>query len=186
MKTRYSLTAIALFLSVCLPHLSEAMPPYLNPTYRGHSLDWCKTFEHGCGQDAADAFCESKGHDKALRFFKKNNVQVRTMCIGDNAVCDPRHHSCDSFKSITCKPKPPKKFINPIYRGYRLDWCKTFERSCGQAAADAFCQSAGYSRSSRFIKDNGVNVQTMCIGNNAVCNPQHHGCDSFKAIWCTN
>jgi hypothetical protein len=106
MKTRYSLTAIALFLSVCLPHLSEAAnPTYQNPKYNGYSLDWCKTFEHDCGKAAADMFCRKNGHLYALKFAKKNNMKVKTMCIGDHAVCDPRHHGCDSFRFITCKRK---------------------------------------------------------------------------------
>lgn len=105
MKTRFILTAISL-LFICFPHLSEAAnAKYVNPKYNGYSLDWCKTFANSCGKPAADAFCRDKGHLYALKFAKKNKMKVKTMCVGDHAVCDPRHHGCDSFSFIICKRK---------------------------------------------------------------------------------
>ena len=81
-------------------------------------------------------------------------------------------------------PKPAKKFEQPQHRGYRLDWCKIFEGQCGKDAADAFCQANGYKSSQSFEIDQNVKVQTMIISNNAICDPAHHSCDSFKIIWC--
>ncbi len=182
METRFIFTAITLFFSICLPHLSTAAN-YPNPTHQGYKLDWCKTFEHECGKPAADAFCQQRGHLSALNFSKKNNLQVETMTIQDHAICNPQHHRCDSFNFIDCKEKSAV-FKRPKYRGYRLDWCKTFAHECGKPAADAFCQLKGFSNALNFIKDNGINVATMIISNNAVCEPAHHHCDSFKVIRC--
>ena len=179
-KFRFTLTAVAFFL--CLPQLSVAAN-YLNPRYQGYSLDWCKTFEHECGKPAADAFCQKQGHLSALDFSKKNSMQVETMTIQDHAVCNPQHHRCDSFNFIKCKEKVAV-FNGPKYRGYRLDWCRDFGRECGKPAADAFCQRKGFGKALNFTKDTGVNVATMVISNNAICNPAHHHCDSFKVIRC--
>ncbi|WP_339137831.1 MAG: hypothetical protein WGN25_06755 [Candidatus Electrothrix sp. GW3-4] len=181
-KTRFTCTAIAFFFSTCFPHLSAAAN-YPNPIYQGYSLDWCKSFEHECGKPAADAFCKKQGHLSALDFSKKSNMQVETMTIQDHAICNPQHHRCDSFTFINCKEKLAV-FHKPEYRGYRLDWCKSFEHECGKPAADAFCQHKGFSHAQSFVQDVGVNVSTMTLANNAVCNPAHHHCDSFKVIRC--
>jgi len=81
-------------------------------------------------------------------------------------------------------PKPVKNFDQPMHRDYRLDWCKFFEGQCGQPAADAFCQANGYKTVHSFEIDSNVKVQTMIISNNAICDPAHHSCDSFKFIKC--
>ena len=81
-------------------------------------------------------------------------------------------------------PKPVKKIDQPQHRGYRLDWCKVFEGQCGKDAADAFCQANGYKSAHSFEIDQNVKVQTMIISNNAICDPAHHSCDSFKFISC--
>ncbi|MDU9050394.1 MAG: hypothetical protein Q3M30_16235 [Candidatus Electrothrix sp. Rat3] len=180
-KTKFIFTAITLFFSAYLPQLSAATD-YPNPQNRGYSLDWCKTFEKGCGKPAADAFCQMLGHPSALQFSKKKS-QVETMTIQDHAVCNPQHHSCDSFNIIKCKEKNAA-FNMPAYRGYRLDWCMAFGKGCGKPAADAFCQRQGFSKALDFVQDRGVNVSTMIISNNAICNPVHHRCDSFKVIRC--
>ena len=36
-------------------------------------------------------------------FVFQANLGVPTMTIGQNSVCDPRSHRCDSFASITCQ-----------------------------------------------------------------------------------
>jgi hypothetical protein len=36
-------------------------------------------------------------------------------------------------------------FTNPMYNGFRLDWCRIFENECGAPAANAFCRARGFS-----------------------------------------
>ena len=102
MKTKFIFTAITLFFSACLPQLSAAAD-YPNPQNQGYSLDWCKTFERECGKPTADAFCQLQGFSKALNFIQDSRVNVSTMVISNNAVCNPAHHRCDSFKVIRCQ-----------------------------------------------------------------------------------
>ncbi|MCI5142131.1 MAG: hypothetical protein D3909_10520 [Candidatus Electrothrix sp. ATG1] len=111
-KTKFTFTAITLFLFVCLPYLNSdtyardatcAVGYYPVPIYLGYSLDWCKTFEHECGKPAADAFCQQLGYLSASEFSKKSNVQVETMTIQDNTLCNPQQSQCDSFSYINCK-----------------------------------------------------------------------------------
>src|SRR4051812_823221 len=75
-------------------------------------------------------------------------------------------------------------FIQPKWNGYALDWCKNFEGLCGLPAADAYCQKKGYPKSTAFQILPAVSVQTMTIGQNAICNPAVHRCDSFEYIDC--
>ena len=156
---------------------------YTHPKYQGFALDWCKTFEHGCGKLAADAFCKSQGHLKAKSWKKWNNPGIKTMTIGQNSICDPAYHRCDSFKVIRCVIKT-KTFSKPKFRGYALDWCETFEHNCGKKAANRYCKSKGYNRAIAFTKWNNPGLKTMTIGESSICDPAYHRCNSFKTIKC--
>lgn len=184
MKSLYSIFFLALSL-LFLPSLSFAQDTvkYNAPKHRGLALDWCRIFEHGCGKPAADAYCRSKGHVKSSSWAKWNNPGVKTMTIGQNSVCDPRYHRCDSFKSINCVVKA-KTFVKPKHNGYRLDWCRTFGSQCGQPVAYAFCRAKGYNSVVNFRKKNNSPVETMTIGENSICNSRYHRCDTFKSIKC--
>jgi TPR repeat protein len=89
-------------------------------------------------------------------------------------------------------PEPPMTtsvnssgtFVNPTYNGYRLDWCRIFETDCGAPAADAFCKAQGFGRLVAFKFQPRSGVETMTIGQNSVCDPQWHGCDSFEFVRC--
>ena len=186
MKLKYLFSALIVFF-IWQPTVSLAADTivYSSPKHQGFHLDWCRTFAHGCGAVAANAFCVSKNQLRASAWVKWNNPGFRTMTIGENSICDPQHHNCDSFKKITCVKKV-KTFIRPKHRGYRLDWCRTFAHGCGAPAAKAFCQKKGYSVLDSFKKKNNLNVKTMTIGENSICDPQHHNCDSFKWVKCKN
>jgi hypothetical protein len=156
---------------------------YPNPKYRGYALDWCYIFENQCGKPAADAFCKSAGQGQAIQWAILNNPGYQTMTIGQNSICDPSSHVCDTFSFIECQSLT-KTFSNPSYRGYRLDWCRIFENDCGQPAANAFCKAMGFSGSASFQFQANPGVATMTIGQNSICNPQVHRCDSFSSITC--
>jgi len=156
---------------------------YTHPKYKGFALDWCKIFEHECGKSAANAYCKYKGHLKAKSWIKWNNPGLKTMTIGQNSICDPAYHGCDSFKYIRCIVKT-KTFIKPKFKGYALDWCKIFEHGCGKKAAIRYCKSKGYSKAVSWIKWNNPGVKTMTIGQSSICDPAYHRCDSFLKIKC--
>ena len=156
---------------------------FSNPKWNGYALDWCKNFEQGCGKLAADTFCQKKGYPQAAAWVKLNQVPYQTMTIGQNAICNPSVHRCDSFQSITCQ-QTVVNFFKPKHNGYRLDWCRNFEQNCGAPAAHAFCQKNGYAAAIAFQMEGPLSVPTMTIAQNAVCNPAHHRCDSFNYIRC--
>jgi hypothetical protein len=156
---------------------------FSSPRYHNYNLDWCLTFEHECGKPAADAFCHMEGQGQAASFEKWNNPGFRTMTIGQNSVCDPSSHVCDSFSVIECQGNG-QTFKFPEYRGYRLDWCRVFENECGGPAANAFCVAQGFGGQSGFQKQPSPGVATMTIGQNSVCDPSSHVCDSFSSISC--
>jgi hypothetical protein len=105
------------------------------------------------------------------------------MTIGQNAICNPSSHICDSFSFIECQ-NLTGTFSNPVYRGYRLDWCRIFEKECGAPAANAFCRLNGFSGSSAFQFEHNPGVRTMTIGQNSICEPSSHVCDTFSSITC--
>ena len=90
------------------------------------------------------------------------------------------------------QPEPPSTppinnsgtFVAPMYNGYRLDWCRIFETDCGSPAADAFCRAQGFTGVGAFKFQPKPGVATMTIGQNSVCDPQWHGCDSFEFVRC--
>lgn len=173
----------ALFLSA-LPSTAWGVR-YNQPKYRGYHLDWCRIFEHECGKPAADAFCRLNGHLQATNWSFWSNPGFQTMTIGQNSICDPGSHVCDTFGFIDCQAAS-QVFNNPTYRGYRLDWCRIFENECGAPAADAFCRYKGFARQTGFQFQRHPGVQTMTIGQNSICDPNNHVCDSFTYIRCAN
>jgi hypothetical protein len=169
------------------PHAADAAS-YRSPQYRGYNLDWCYIFENECGKPAADAFCRLNGQANAIRWEKAINPGYRTMTIGQNSVCDPAAHVCDSFVVIECQDTSTGNnsgtYVNPMYNGYRLDWCRIFENECGAPAADAFCKAQGFNGVGAFKFQPKPGVATMTVGQNSVCDPQWHGCDSFEFVRC--
>lgn len=184
MKFKKILSVLGVFI-ICQPLVGSADNTfnYSNPKYKGYALDWCRVFENDCGKGAADAYCQAKGHLKAASWLKRNHPGVKTMTIGQNSICNPQYHQCDTFSSIQCVKKEVT-FIKPMYKGYRLDWCRVFENDCGQGAAKAFCQSKGYNTLVSYAKANNLSVKTMTIGQNSICDPQYHHCDSFNWVKC--
>ena len=156
---------------------------FANPKWYGYDLDWCRNFESACGQPAADLYCQKRGYPQSTAFQILPTVSVPTMTIGQNAICNPSVHRCDSFAYIDCQ-ETVKVFNYPVYNGYRLDWCRQFEQECGQPAAQQFCQKAGYTQVVAFGIQNQLTVPTMTVGSNAICNPAYHRCDSFSYVEC--
>lgn len=72
------------------------------------------------------------------------------------------------------------------YKGYRLDWCRTWTRYCGKDAAEAFCQANNYDRvvKNGFAKEEGVGLTTLIGTEGQVCDAEF--CDGFDYITCEN
>lgn len=64
-------------------------------------LDFCRDYGSACGQLAADAFCQQKGHPGASRFQISNDVG-HTAIISSGTICSEPH--CDAFTEIQCSP----------------------------------------------------------------------------------
>lgn len=155
---------------------------FKHPKVGGNRLDWCFSFQKGCGEKAANAWCQSQGYKNAAAFSKAANVGL-TRTIGDSSLCADTN--CDSFSQITCfKPPLPVavlKYEAPTFKGLRLDWCYAWQKQCGKPAAEAFCQSKGHGGVKSFQKAAHVGGMTRVISNSQVCDGN---CDSFATIVC--
>jgi hypothetical protein len=82
------------------------------------------------------------------------------------------------------RPYEAKSFYNPVYKGYRLDWCLEWGKKCGLPPAQVWCQRRGYDRATNWkIKtDIGSNSPTKVMTGGRVCDQSH--CDGFAWIVC--
>lgn len=154
-----------------------------HPKQGKNQLDYCFSWQVGCGQEAADAYCVSKGFEGASAFKINKGIGAKapTRTIGDNSVCD--NASCDGFQVITCQKAdlPAPIFFAPKVSGVRIDWCFGWSKDCGKPAADAFCQSKGFSEADQFGKESGVGP-TRVLSTGQMCDDA--SCDGFKSISC--
>ena len=73
---------------------------FVNPQVGGYGLDYCREWTRNCGQPAADAFCNSKGFNRAINFEVTRNNQ-KTRVINGGQVCDAP--MCDRIARVTCE-----------------------------------------------------------------------------------
>lgn len=67
-------------------------------------------------------------------------------------------------KLIAC----PDEFVLPMINGQRVDWCLTWGKDCGKAAADVFCQKQGYASSEDWKRE--YFAPTLVMGDGQTCN----------------
>jgi hypothetical protein len=80
---------------------------YYKPKLGGYRVNYCETKGIGCGQDAADSFCDAKGYDDASDFAQSAPVPPGakpTRFIGNGKIC--KGPGCYGFNSITCENQP--------------------------------------------------------------------------------
>jgi outer membrane protein assembly factor BamD (BamD/ComL family) len=79
----------------------------------------------------------------------------------------------------------PRLFLNPMFEGYRLDWCYSPGTNCGEAAATEWCHRQGYAELVSFKQAIGVGrrgINTKVISSGYICSG--NDCDSFQSITC--
>ena len=77
-----------------------------------------------------------------------------------------------------------RTFQNPVYQGYRLDYCRASGRECGERVATAWCVIQGFEFASDWgiDRDIGALQPTIRLDNRDVCAREQ--CDGFAAIAC--
>lgn len=153
------------------------------PSYKGLSLDWCMDIGIDCGLRVAQTFCKARGYDQASSFDGPYNLPIgKTLTFRTEKSCE-EPPKCFSFKSITCTGAATRYYF-PRLDGQLLDWCATFEQECGQPAADAFCNSKGFTHSTGW--GSYPASFTLTIKGKAVCDARVHanGCLAFDFLDC--
>jgi streptogramin lyase len=161
---------------------TQPVHPTLQPDRR---IDFCNHWGSDCGAPAAHAFCELQHGPgfAASRFTMEPDIggpTTPTWILGDSAECTSP--GCDGFAGIECVDTLTTTNA-PTADGRPVDWCLTYGQSCGQPAADRFCQvehgadwvAVGFTQA--------TNVgPTTILGDGSVC----HGteCDGFAYIDC--
>ena len=67
-----------------------------------YRLNFCTVDEQGCGEPAANTWCEGRGFSRASRWTREDNIGALypTVFIGNGTICDK--FLCDGFEEITC------------------------------------------------------------------------------------
>lgn len=162
---------------------------FWNPQYHGKMLDYCLQDKKHCGEPVANQYCRAMGYDKSNQSTIAHNVGV-TRYFATCKEC--KAWNCNGFKRITCVAKhlhkPPRsyyfrarQFVYPRFNHYRIDWCYTPGKGCGERAAFSFCRRMGYSKTQHFEKESRV-VATRALGNQQLCFGDQ--CNGFKSITC--
>ncbi len=82
-------------------------------------------------------------------------------------------------------PRLRETFNDPIYKGYRLDWCLEWGSQCGKPAADAWCKAKGYGAGAYSFKiapHIGSRTPTILFTSEEICDQDF--CDGFSKIVC--
>lgn len=72
-------------------------------------------------------------------------------------------------------------FAMPVFNGERVDWCRVWGTDCGQAGADAFCQSQGQGTASTWSYE--MANRTLVLGGMQICASQG-GCGALLNVVC--
>eukprot|EP00580_Thalassiosira_gravida_P000172 CAMPEP_0201600534 /NCGR_PEP_ID=MMETSP0492-20130828/1546_1 /ASSEMBLY_ACC=CAM_ASM_000837 /TAXON_ID=420259 /ORGANISM="Thalassiosira gravida, Strain GMp14c1" /LENGTH=167 /DNA_ID=CAMNT_0048063285 /DNA_START=692 /DNA_END=1195 /DNA_ORIENTATION=+ len=75
-------------------------------------------------------------------------------------------------------------FDEPTHHQKLVAYCLSFEKDCGQAAADAYCKEIGYGKAVEFEKMRSHDKETLTMESHATCSPKHNTCDAFDSITC--
>ncbi len=72
------------------------------PVHQVYRLNFCVEGDTGCGDPAANTWCENQGFSRAARWAREENIGALypTVFIGSGTICDK--FLCDGFEEITC------------------------------------------------------------------------------------
>jgi len=190
-----SILVFILLLCTCTGQLNaakthnKAFRNIWHPTFLGDRLDYCTVDGRECGKAVANRYCQMLGYDYASQNVIAYNVGL-TNYLDTRARCTG--WSCNGFMTIGCAtsfthvpPRPyhyrEKRFADPRYNEYRVDWCYDLRHGCGSKAANSFCSRMGFIQAKHYFKEThigatkAVGTQQLCFGNQ---------CNAFKAIVC--
>lgn len=168
---------------------NEAFRSFWHPTYHGGRLDYCTLDGKECGKAVADRYCQMLGYDYANQSKIAYNIGL-THYISSKARCKGWH--CNGFMTIRCvtnlshtPPRPyhyrEKRYVDPRFNHYRVDWCYDRNHGCGLKAANSFCSRMGFMQAKQFVKETQVGA-TQTIGSQELCFGNQ--CNAFKVIIC--
>lgn len=198
----YLCLMIAALTAVCsraqAPFGREAAQDFFRPSYQGQNVDWCLNWgSRGCGQPAADAFCQMNGFAHAISF--DGRLMRPTALLGENRTCDSGF--CKGFTRISCAGRMDSDrrnnqhddgrdmrreerhdgfFAMPQIDHTRVDWCLHWGSGCGRPAADRFCQQMGFSAASDFVQRPAR--PTLVLGDGRMCD--QNTCTALEAVQC--
>lgn len=90
-------------------------------------------------------------------------------------------------EQVPSRPTGPQEetFRFPVHQVYRLNFCLADEQGCGEPAANEWCESQGFTRASRWTREDNIGAlyPTVFIGNGSICDK--FLCDGFEEITCT-
>ncbi|MGL5743089.1 MAG: hypothetical protein ACRCXC_11420 [Legionella sp.] len=191
---RYFLFFVFLFcfLSVqanTIEKQNKAFRSFWHPMFLGDRLDSCTVDGKECGKVVADRYCQILGYDYASQNQIAYNVGL-THYLSTGERC--KGWRCNGFMTISCvtslshsPPKPyhyrEKRFADPRFNDYRVDWCYDQKHGCGSRAAHSFCNRMGFMQAKSFIKETQVSA-TKTIGSQELC--FWNQCNAFKMIVC--
>jgi hypothetical protein len=152
---------------------------YWHPFYHGQRLNYCQLDGKTCGLAVASAYCRMMGYDRADQAMIANNVG-ETRLLDHGAYC--KGWECDGFKTIRCVGKIPdqpvraydyrlRRYVEPRFNHYRVDWCYDGQKGCGHQAAFSFCRRMGYTSVRNYRMETQLGAtqtlgsQKLCFGN---------------------
>ncbi len=73
------------------------------PVHQVYRLNFCLADGQGCGEPAANKWCEERGFSRASRWVQEDNIGALypTVFLGNGSICDK--FLCDGFEEITCR-----------------------------------------------------------------------------------
>lgn len=107
MSRRHWLAATMVLVAAAVAAQPAEREVFTRPAHEGRRVDVCRLWSQGCGQPAADHFCELQHFERSIAFEVESDIGATapTMTLEDRRLCDPAY--CDGYLSITCAGPMP-------------------------------------------------------------------------------
>ncbi|MBI2785128.1 MAG: hypothetical protein HYX60_01995 [Legionella longbeachae] len=168
---------------------NKAFRSFWHPAYMGERVDYCTADGKECGKAVADRYCQMFGYENSVQNEIAYNIGL-THYLMSSQTC--KGWRCNGFMTIACVTRlshtPPqpyhyreKRYADPRFNNYRLDWCYDRKTGCGSRAANSFCNRMGFLQAKDFVKETQIGA-TKTIGSQELCFGNQ--CNAFKMIVC--